>query len=626
MSANTHVSAGILIYSRIHDVHSSYNASKSALESSMARISSGDRFVHTGFNTAGDLALSERLRNRIAVGEQSTRSIQNGMTFINQADAYANEVVNILYRLTELTSLAVNPLLDPDSTTATGALSSDRAALDAEFQQLKEEITRLTRNSTFYGNQTIGREALVSFNTGTEVNGNGDTVRLEKNTMHFWSGNGGDEQYLDQDFDRQNATVFGSHNTLDTNGNFVGFDPRDAPEDYTMSRDGKSMFFLGYDAPGAGANLVMKKYDMISGAVTQAAETFNANDKMFVDENGVLYASHTDAGDGLTKLYTIDQTSLQRTAVTNLTDMTQGVRFSVYKDVATYLDSNNDIATFNVSTNTAVGVSVTDPENILTPPPVGAGNIFATGGVDHDISASGRYIADEISDNVIRIIDVKETDSLGNILGNVATTITLSGTATAVSDLQFSEDGSRLYYLDNDANEIRYLNVGTDDSHNLNVSIGGTVVQGKSDVRLTTLSVGGSNHGSINRFLLAEDKTDTLSFEAIDLSLYNLGLLDTSVDTFANANTALLEVQTAMEKVAQERSKLGAQGSRLRHVLGAHESYVANVREAEGLVRDVDLAKEATLVAKLELQNQAAGSMITKFNQVLQSVMQLLQF
>ena len=627
MPGTTHISSGMLVYSRIHHIHTNYHSSKRALEGAMARISSGDRFAISGHNTGGDLALSQRFRNRIVSGEQSTRSIQHGLTFIDQANAHSDEVINILYRMKELAASAVNPLLDPDPTTATGPLSSDRASLNAEYKQLKQELSRLARNSTFYDTQTIGREAIVSFNTGTEVSG-GDTLRFEKNTMHFWNGNGGDATSLAQDFDRQETgtPIYGSLNSVDKEGNFIGFDPREAPEDYTMSRDGRSFFFLGYDAPGAGADLVMKKYDMVSQTVTQTTQTYDTNDKLFVDEEGTVFVSHTDTADGLTKLYTVDESSLQRSVVSNLTDMTQGVRFSVYKGVATYLDTNNDISTFDVTANTSIGTSVTDPENILTAPPAGAGNIFATGGVDHDISASGRYIADEVSDNVIRVIDTKETDSLGNILGNVASTITLSGTSGAVSDLQFSEDGSRLYYIDNDANEIRYINVGTSDSHQVQLSLGDTVVQGRDDVRLTTLSVGGSNFGSINRFLLSQDSTEFVEYEAIDLSLYNLGLIDTHIGTKNAANTALSEVQTAMKKATLERSRLGASASRLNHVLQSHENYIANAREAHTTLRDVDIAKETTAIAKMELQNTAAGAMISKFNEVLKSTLQLLNF
>lgn len=561
--------AGLQIYSKIHNIHTDFTSSRNQLENSMARLASGDRFVDPGREPGGDLSLSEKYRYRIQTGEQSTQSIQNGMTYLDQADFYAATTVDIIHRMTELASLSLDPITK----------DNERKGIDAEYQSLINEISQMTRNNTFYEKQTIGRDAVVSF----------DSI---KNQIHFWNANGGDDQNITRQFNSY---------ATDADNNYIGFD---SARDFSMSRDGRSLFFLGNDS--TGATITLKRYDIKTDLVYSSTETYSATDILFTDEQGSLFANSGGT------LYSIDDTNLKRTA-TAVIDMASNQEFSIYKDRVTYHNTSDQIVRYDLNL-ASTSVLVANPDTVVSSPPAAAANNFALGGVDHDISASGRYIADEISADTVRVIDTQT---------NTGTTITV-GTGNSVSNIQFNEDGNRIYYINEDTNEIRYLDVGTNSANNVTLNLGGTTVEGKRDISLSGLDLGGTNFGSIIDFTLAEDSYSLLNYEAADLRLYNLGLLDTSVDTLENADTSLAELQTAMNRVSLERAKLGAFGSRFRHILDSHQKYVANMRDAENSIRNTDIAKESTRLSKLKLQNSAAAAMISQFNDVLQNVLLLL--
>lgn len=575
----------MLMFSRIYDMHTSYNSSKDELEKSMARMATGDKFVKLGSELGGNLAVSERFRYRIASARQSTQSLEHARGYIDQADFMASTVMSITQRMSELAAVSVNQTIT----------DSERMATDAEFQALKDEISQITRTRTMFDQQTVGRDALVSFDDRTANATNGNEVKQ----IHFWNALGSDEGKISRDFDT---------NSLDSQANFIGFN---VANDFTMSRDGRSLYYLGTTDSG-GATVALKRYDIKNDVVQTSTDSYAATDKLFVDEDGDVFVN------GAGTLYKVNQSTLERQTATGITNMSTGQEFSVYKDQVTYHTTANEIVRYNLNTSSQTGVAVANPAGVVTPPPAAAANNFGLAGVDHTFSASGRYAADEISDGVLRVIDTYT---------GTGTTLTISGgtgTADAVKNFAFDEDSRKIYYVDTTRNEIRYLNVNTDDSNNVNLVLGSTVVEGKRDITLNGLNLGGANYGSIVPFALAEDGVSDLEYEAADLRLYNLGLLESSVDTLANADTALTDMQTAMSRLSQQRAKLGAYGSRFEHVLDSHESYIQHMVNAESTIRDVDIARESTSLAQLTLRNQASASMVTQFNSSLQSILMLL--
>ncbi|MCR5701950.1 MAG: flagellin [Lachnospiraceae bacterium] len=98
-----------------------------------------------------------------------------------------------------------------------------------------------------------------------------------------------------------------------------------------------------------------------------------------------------------------------------------------------------------------------------------------------------------------------------------------------------------------------------------------------------------------------------------------------TVDTHANASTAMSNITKAIKCVSAQRSKLGAIQNRLDYTINNLENYSENLTASESNIRDTDMAKEMVNYSKNQILQQAAQSMLAQANQSNQGVLSLLQ-
>lgn len=97
------------------------------------------------------------------------------------------------------------------------------------------------------------------------------------------------------------------------------------------------------------------------------------------------------------------------------------------------------------------------------------------------------------------------------------------------------------------------------------------------------------------------------------------------VSTQAAANQSITALNTAIETVAAERSKMGAVQNRLEFTNNSLSTTAENLTSAESRIRDVDMAKEMMTFTKNNILSQAAQAMLAQANQQPQGVLQLLR-
>lgn len=114
------------------------NANISAHSKSTEKVSSGYRINLAVDNPVG-LAMSETMRRQIRGLMQGTNNAKDGVSFVQTADGAMSEIHDMLQRMNELSLKSLNGL----------CTASDRAALNAEFDQLRTEIDRINNNTTF---------------------------------------------------------------------------------------------------------------------------------------------------------------------------------------------------------------------------------------------------------------------------------------------------------------------------------------------------------------------------------------------------------------------------------------------------------------------------------------------
>ncbi|MGM9923422.1 MAG: flagellin [Bacillus sp. (in: firmicutes)] len=98
-----------------------------------------------------------------------------------------------------------------------------------------------------------------------------------------------------------------------------------------------------------------------------------------------------------------------------------------------------------------------------------------------------------------------------------------------------------------------------------------------------------------------------------------------SVATHTDAAAAVTKIQSAIDSVSSERSKLGAFQNRLEHTINNLGTSSENLTAAESRIRDVDMAKEMMEMTKNNILQQAAQAMLAQANQQPQGVLQLLR-
>ncbi len=151
-------------------------------------------------------------------------------------------------------------------------------------------------------------------------------------------------------------------------------------------------------------------------------------------------------------------------------------------------------------------------------------------------------------------------------------------------------------------------------------------LSGAALVDLNGLVVKTTAQADVN-FQIGANENQKLGVQIADMSATGLTVKqsDLLVDTYANAQTTLTKVETAIKSVSAERSKLGAWQNRLEHTIANLGTSSENLTAAESRIRDVDMAKEMMNFSKNNILSQAAQAMLAQANQQPQGVLQLLR-
>ena len=116
------------------------STSQMSLNTSIQRLSSGLR-VNSAKDDAAGLAIAERMNSQIKGFNVAIRNANDGVSLAQTAEGALATVTDSLQRMRELSVQSAN---GSNST-------SDRAALDTEFQALSSEITRIASSTKFNG-------------------------------------------------------------------------------------------------------------------------------------------------------------------------------------------------------------------------------------------------------------------------------------------------------------------------------------------------------------------------------------------------------------------------------------------------------------------------------------------
>lgn len=138
------------------------STSQSALNTSLERLSSGLR-VNSSKDDAAGLAIATRMDSQARGMNVAIRNSNDAISFAQTAEGGLSKATDSLQRMRELAVQSANGT----------NTSTDRANLDAEFQQLASEITRISTATQFNGAGVFGTG--YTFQVGANT---GDTISV----------------------------------------------------------------------------------------------------------------------------------------------------------------------------------------------------------------------------------------------------------------------------------------------------------------------------------------------------------------------------------------------------------------------------------------------------------------
>lgn len=136
------------------------SSSQSSLNTSLQRLSSGLRINSSKDDSAG-LAIATRMDSQVRGQQVAIRNSNDAISFAQVAEGGIAKQTDALQRMRELAVQSLNGTNTTD----------DQANLDAEFQQLAAEVTRLGTATKFNGASVFGNSQ--TFQVGADA---GDTI------------------------------------------------------------------------------------------------------------------------------------------------------------------------------------------------------------------------------------------------------------------------------------------------------------------------------------------------------------------------------------------------------------------------------------------------------------------
>lgn len=141
-------------------------------DNNFRKLSSGERITRAADDAAG-LAISEKLKAHIRGIRQARRNSDDGISLIQTAEGGLNEISNIIIRLRELAVQAASDTVG----------DTERGFSDIEFQNLKDEIQRISKGSEFNGRKLLdGSGGMVEIQVGIYNDPTQDRIKYDSSS------------------------------------------------------------------------------------------------------------------------------------------------------------------------------------------------------------------------------------------------------------------------------------------------------------------------------------------------------------------------------------------------------------------------------------------------------------
>ncbi len=621
-----------------------------ALETAMQRLSTGSR-INSAKDDAAGLSISTRMDSQVRGLSMAIRNANDGISLMQTAEGAMDEVTNMLQRMRELAVQSVNGVNN----------SADRKALNDEVDQLKQEIDRIAKTTQFnninlldgsFRDKTlqIGDKAEQIMKVGissvaTKDLGMGNSSATNNVVI------GGRLGFTDDTMAISESFATATSMSLVINGTVIDIIKSDTS---------------GYNSGTSTGNTALDINDVITAINRSNAGVTASGFNEVVAKNvgtGILTANEfqitvTLLDSGSTIEYKVGETTNMEDLVNKINQVGGASTVQAkLNDAGKLVLFNNSGATIAVSDGTATGNELYDGRSGFA---TGGGREFkgflkleSTSGEPISIGTTTIALGGTRTDEAAALasLGLVRTQGFRTDDGNetVVDAYTVVGAAVADSDTEWAKGEIKIngveIWRSGQSTDTLAKKVDLINSFAADTGVWSDVYSDESGATVIRLN-------SINNTPISIDLGDELSTDAPGLGGYashglremNVGAADfdtnvptygsggggtslsgTNVLTEASATSAIKTIDNAIEKISENRAKLGAYQNRLVSTVNNLDNIVTNTAQSRSRIKDTDYATETTQLAKTQIIQQAATAMLAQANQAPQSVLSLLQ-
>ena len=550
------------------NAYRNYSNNTSALSKNLEKLSSGYKINRAGDDAAG-LAISEKMRAQITGLEAAQKNVKDGISLVNTAEGALQEVQDMMNRMVYLAQESANGTFDNPV---------DRKALQAEVDQLRDEIDRIADSANFNGIKLLDGSlggGKISAGGATFVGANISEFSAAKST--------GATAKTDLSGGKAVATT----DTFTVDGQTLTID-------WTKG-DAKKLF------DKIAINQTNTSKEGFEGLAEDLTKLFNdemknqgltGEVKVTADANGV---------------FTIESTNESATGSVGWTGSDAPVN-NVAKSLGTLLFS------------ATAGVGEVVEAKKTMPTAIAAGDFNMTiNGTTVKASFAGAA-KDATLATVASAVETSIQDAIDAY--NAAKGYT-AGDENFLTKADFTVEADP-------SGGLKVVYGGKKDvEFSFSESDAGTTGKPGKTAGLLGLAGGTSKSGGAGGLTLqigdSSDSYNQLTVSIKDMHTGAMGISGISIATQAGAQAAVDVIKDAINYVSEVRGNLGAISNRLDHTKNNLGVMRENITDAESSIRDTDVADEMMAYTKNNILVQSAQAMLAQANQVPQGVLQLLQ-
>ncbi len=620
-----------------------------ALATSMERLSTGKRINSAKDDSAG-LSISNRMDAQIRGLTMAVKNANDGISLMQTAEGALDEVTNSLQRMRELAVQAVN-----GTNTA-----QDRAALDAEVQQLKSEIDRTAKTTQFNSiNLLDGSYQNKQLQIGDKAN---QTLKVgiagaKVSDLGLGTAASGSNVFISgrMGFSANAATISASFASagsisLVINGTVIA-----AIKDDTNSNGNTNL-----DINDVVVAINNSRTGVTASAFNEATAAYAGTGILASDDSMTITVTTIDDADAL--VYTITNTTSMDDLVAKINAVggegTVQARVNDEGKLVLFNNTGADIETTTVAANDSIL-----GQNAITGFVTGAhfnGMLKLESQTDNPITIGAQSNSGDLADSTIntalasiglvQVGGLRSGDSASASPGTSTETYTdaytYEGANIADSTTQWVQgeiklNGVDIYRsgqeTDTLAKKVALINSFADQTGVLASAMmndQGAKVLVLNSVNNNPISVDlgnetlGTSYGGYGSHGLREVNVGDAYYDSTTPT-YGGGSGSTmtglNVLSAASATTALDSIDNAIEQVSQSRANLGAVQNRLIATVNNLTNVATNTESSKSRIMDTDYSKETTQLAKSQIIQQAATAMLAQANQAPQMVLSLLK-